>query len=207
MSVEINPHMMNHENTQTKKHRLTTLFVKNKKAYFQSLKHRQKRDWKIFAFLVWQSQMQERFKIHMKELILDINRELYEYEQEKNWLWHTRQVLQMKTSLIAEKMKVTKAAYYQFEKAEEDGTITIQSLEKAAQALNCELIYFLKPKGDSPTLSEKLWNEVYLDAIQHPWVRSRPEKNKYLALISIVKKLIKDPQYRKKKNWNYRQSL
>lgn len=207
MSVKINAPMANQENLQTKNSRLTTLFVKNKKAYFQNLKQRQKRDWKIFAFLVWQSHIQGRLGTEKKELIQDINRELYEYEQEKNWLWHTRQVLQMKTSLIAEKIGVTKAAYYQFEKAEENGTITVQSLEKAAQALDCELIYFLKPKGSSPTLSEQLWNEVFPDAIQHSWVRSRPEKNKYLALISIVKKLIKDPQYRKKKNWNYRQSL
>lgn len=43
-------------------------------------------------------------------------------------------------------MGVKRQSYAQFEAAEERGTLSVASLAKAAEAMGCELVYFIVPR-------------------------------------------------------------
>jgi predicted DNA-binding mobile mystery protein A len=65
----------------------------------------------------------------------------------KGWLSEIRRALGMSANQLATRMQVTRPAVSQYEKGEVDGTITLETLEKAAAALGCEFVYALVPKA------------------------------------------------------------
>jgi transcriptional regulator with XRE-family HTH domain len=48
---------------------------------------------------------------------------------------------------VAAKMAVKRQSLAQFESAEEQGSISLASLGRAAEAMDCELVYFIVPRG------------------------------------------------------------
>ena len=46
-------------------------------------------------------------------------------------------------------MAVKRQSYAQFEAAEAKGSISIASAQRAAEAMGCELVYFVVPKGSA----------------------------------------------------------
>ena len=47
---------------------------------------------------------------------------------------------------MAQRASVKRQSYSQFEAAEERGSISIASLRRVAEAMDCELVYFIVPK-------------------------------------------------------------
>ena len=64
----------------------------------------------------------------------------------KGWIAEIRTLLMMTTYQLARRVGVAQSVISNFEKSERDNTITLQSLRKVADALECELHYFLIPK-------------------------------------------------------------
>jgi predicted DNA-binding mobile mystery protein A len=62
------------------------------------------------------------------------------------WLKAIRQGLGMTTGQMAKRMKFTQSRVSKMEAAEAHGEITLKSLEKAADALGCNVIYVVMPK-------------------------------------------------------------
>jgi predicted DNA-binding mobile mystery protein A len=62
------------------------------------------------------------------------------------WVKAIRESLGMSASALARKLGVTPASIIKLEKAEVDEKITLQSLRKLANALDCELQYALIPR-------------------------------------------------------------
>lgn len=48
---------------------------------------------------------------------------------------------------MAERASVKRQSFSQFEAAEEKGSISLASLRRAAEAMDCELVYFVVPKA------------------------------------------------------------
>lgn len=65
----------------------------------------------------------------------------------QGWLRAIRTAIGATQQQVASKLGVTRASYADFEKAEQRGTISLHSLEKAAQAIDCSLVYFLVPNA------------------------------------------------------------
>ena len=57
-----------------------------------------------------------------------------------------REALGMTTSQLGQRLGVVQSRVIAIEKAEADRSITLKSLEKAAQALDCRLVYALVPR-------------------------------------------------------------
>jgi hypothetical protein len=53
-------------------------------------------------------------------------------------------------------MPVKRQTYAQFEVAEERESISLSSLRRAAEAMDCELVYFVLPKGSPRRTFEDL---------------------------------------------------
>ncbi len=63
------------------------------------------------------------------------------------WLLAIRQGLGLSQAGIAARMGITRQAYSKLEKAEERGVISIRMLQRAAEAMGCELTYFVGPRA------------------------------------------------------------
>ena len=64
----------------------------------------------------------------------------------RGWLRAIRQALGMTTAQMAKRLRVSQPRIVELEKAEADGTVTLNTLERAAEALGCRLVYVLVPE-------------------------------------------------------------
>ncbi|MCR9261197.1 MAG: mobile mystery protein A [Pseudomonadaceae bacterium] len=73
----------------------------------------------------------------------------------KGWVKAIREALGMTAEQLAARMGVTKPRIYTLEKAEIDGALTLESLQRAANALDCELVYALVPRHPLETVIQQ----------------------------------------------------
>ena len=64
----------------------------------------------------------------------------------KGWVKAIRESLGMSAEQLAARIGVTKPRVYEIEKAEISGSITLNSLERTAHAIECQLVYTLIPR-------------------------------------------------------------
>jgi len=64
----------------------------------------------------------------------------------KGWVREIRSALGMSAAQLARRLALTRQAVSALEHAEAEGSITLKSLKRAAQALHCDLVYALVPR-------------------------------------------------------------
>jgi predicted DNA-binding mobile mystery protein A len=64
----------------------------------------------------------------------------------RGWIRAIRDALGMTGTQLATRMRVTQPTVAEFERSEIEGRITLGTLERAAQALGCKLVYALVPE-------------------------------------------------------------
>lgn len=64
---------------------------------------------------------------------------------QSGWLRAVRDALGMTAAQLGARLGITPTSVFEMERREADGTITLKTLEKAAQALGCTLVYALVP--------------------------------------------------------------
>jgi predicted DNA-binding mobile mystery protein A len=64
----------------------------------------------------------------------------------RGWVRAIRDALGMTGPELAARMEITQPAVAQLESSEANGTVGIESLRRAAAALNCDFVYFLIPR-------------------------------------------------------------
>jgi predicted DNA-binding mobile mystery protein A len=86
------------------------------------------------------------------------------------WLHVMRNVLGMSTYQLAKRLKCSQSNIAALERRERSGMISLNSLEKTAQALHCKLVYFLVPEKPFDALLEdqaRLIAKKQLRSIEH----------------------------------------
>ncbi len=63
----------------------------------------------------------------------------------RGWVRALRDALGMTSSQLADRMGISRQAVNQLERSEAEGTITLQTLRRAAEALGCRVEYVLVP--------------------------------------------------------------
>jgi len=81
----------------------------------------------------------------------------------KGWLRTNRKALQMPAKLIMEIAGIKTSELHRIEKAELEGTLTINKLKETANAMGCDFYYAVVPRGDINSLIE---NKAHLRAIK-----------------------------------------
>ena len=76
------------------------------------------------------------------------------------WIKAIREALGMPAAYLAKRMGVTQSTAHRLETSEADDTITLGSLRRAADALDCELQYALVPKQSIAQTMETQANKV-----------------------------------------------
>ena len=74
---------------------------------------------------------------------------------QRGWVKAIREALGMTTAQLAKRLGVSQPRVVGIEKAEATGAITLDSLERAAHALDCQLVYALVPRKSLDALIEE----------------------------------------------------
>lgn len=70
----------------------------------------------------------------------------------RGWVKAIREALGMTTAQLGRRLGVSQPRVVEIEKAEKTGAITLESLERAANALDCQLVYAFVPRKPLQTL-------------------------------------------------------
>ena len=73
----------------------------------------------------------------------------------RGWIKAIREALGMTTAQLGDRIGVSQPRAVAIEKAEQTQTITLDSLERAARALDCELVYAFVPRKPLEDLAEE----------------------------------------------------
>ena len=88
----------------------------------------------------------------------------------RGWVKAIREALGMTTAQLAKRLGVSQPRVVGIEQAEAKGAITLDSLERAAHALDCQLVYALVPRKPLDALIEERATRLAatrLDATRH----------------------------------------
>jgi predicted DNA-binding mobile mystery protein A len=88
----------------------------------------------------------------------------------KGWLRAIRDALGMTTAQFARRLGVSQPRIIELEQSEVSGGVTLKTLQRAAEALGCRLVYALVPEqplADTVRARAKLIAARQLDAVEH----------------------------------------
>ncbi|MCF6318704.1 MAG: mobile mystery protein A [Proteobacteria bacterium] len=81
------------------------------------------------------------------------------------WIKTLRMALSMSGASLARRMGIQRSSVASLEQAEYDGGITLRKLKQVADAMDCELIYYLVPKT-TPSNSKPMIGDIMLKQAQ-----------------------------------------
>lgn len=82
----------------------------------------------------------------------------------KGWIRAIRDALGMSSRELADRMGVSQQTIPDIERSEQRDTIKLETLQRAANALDCDLVYFLRPRR---SLDELVKSQARRKAAQH----------------------------------------
>ncbi len=117
----------------------------------------------------------------------------------RGWIKAIREALGMTTAQLGRRLGVSQPRVLAIEKAEVSGSIKLESLERAAHALDCRLVYALLPRKSLEYLVEDRARELAkkrLRAISHSMAledQRVDEADEQEHLERLVQKLLNQP--------------
>ena len=117
----------------------------------------------------------------------------------RGWIKAIREALGMTTAQLGKRLGVSQPRAVGIEKAEASRSITLESLERAAHALDCRLVYALVPRKPLETLIEDRAHDLAkkrLRSTSHSMAledQSVDESDEIEHLKELVKKLVNQP--------------
>ncbi len=117
----------------------------------------------------------------------------------RGWIKAIREAIGMTTAQLGRRLGVSQPRVLGIEKAEVSGSITLDSLERAARALDCRLVYALVPRKPLESLVEdralelakkRLWATSHSMALENQRVDESDEQE---HLERLVQGLLNQP--------------
>lgn len=158
-----------------------------------------------FAYLIWKKNYQ--FGFVDEEMAPFVKVEILAFaENQPGWLSKNRRAQFLSAQTLADKLGISRPAYSQLEASEEMGTISLQNLSRAAESMNCELVYAIRPKSKK-IHAQKIWETLLQKALLHPWLQKCDQRKRGPALAGIALDTMNDPAFRRSKNWSNKANL
>lgn len=123
---------------------------------------------------------------------------------EGGWLKACRTAQLLTQGEVASRLNMSQQAYAKLEVNEAEAAISLESLQKAAKVLDCELIYFLRPKRKKK-FAKMIWEKIQPQALKIYRTRIKnsnsTHKIKPSVLGHIACELFKTPDFRRERQW------
>lgn len=123
----------------------------------------------------------------------------------RSWLKMARDGLFLSSETLAERLTVSRSAYSQLEHSERVGRIILAKLAEAAEAMDCELVYALRPKRRK-RFSELIWEILFPVAFQYRCANSAHNNRRWAATATVACIIQKRKAFRRKQGWKRRSS-
>jgi predicted DNA-binding mobile mystery protein A len=117
----------------------------------------------------------------------------------RGWIRAIREALGMTTAQLAERLDIAQPSAVGLEKAEASKAITLETIERAARALDCTLVYALVPRKPLETLIQERAREAArerLRTVGHSMAledQRVPEEDERAQLERVAKTLLDGP--------------
>jgi predicted DNA-binding mobile mystery protein A len=117
----------------------------------------------------------------------------------KGWIRAIREALGMTAAQMAQRLGVSQPRIFNMEKAEAQGSITLDTLERAAHALECRLVYAFVPRKQLEEIVEdraRALARKRIAAVSHSMAledQSVDETDERAQLEALVEKIIDGP--------------
>ncbi len=151
--------------------------------------------WQRSAFELWHKSYPYRESDQLVEYFFNC-------DIRTNWLERARSALFLSINRVAQKAGVSKQYLYKIERSEHTGNIKISTIKKIAEAMDCELVYAIRPK--SKELFGKIIWEVLDKAATENYRGFNPAEGIESRKAWFGKSKIMDGKFRKKQNWSKR---
>ena len=112
------------------------------------------------------------------------------------WIKSIRSALGMNTRQLGDRLKATASGVRALEKKELSGAVTIHTLEKVAEAMECELVYAFVPRESLDAIVEKQARKVAgkrISRVSHTMALEKQELTKQMEqemLEELVQELV-----------------
>jgi transcriptional regulator with XRE-family HTH domain len=121
----------------------------------------------------------------------------------RDWLRKTRNALQVSAATVAKKLKTSRSAYSQIEESEVRGAISLNALARAAEAMDCELVYAIRPKK-KVRFSKIIWDKLLPSTLRDRRVRAADPRQRPQVVGAVATQMMEDPRFRKLQRWSQR---
>jgi transcriptional regulator with XRE-family HTH domain len=121
---------------------------------------------------------------------------------EQSWMKIARTAMLLSGNEMAERLGITRMSYYKLEARERRGNISVATLKRVAAAMDCEIVYFVRPTRG--TFSEVIWRSLAEEGKARPQVKNAEVRAKDRVLATVVNEVMKTPAVRRKKKWTER---
>lgn len=114
-----------------------------------------------------------QFKLKIRQLdrvLAPWRRITQQFQQQHNWFQMIRETLGVSMQLLAKRMGLSPGRIAQLQQAEMNGSITLKNLRRAAESLECQLVYAFVPKESLQDTIENKAKEVareILSSVNH----------------------------------------
>ncbi len=92
---------------------------------------------------------------HIEERLNSLNRQDMVARPPRGWIRFIRKALNMSSKALARRIGISQGSMSEAEKSEENDSISLSKLKRAANALNCDLVYYLLPREPIDRMMEK----------------------------------------------------
>lgn len=124
-------------------------------------------------------------------------------KNEKKQIEHARHSLLLSAAEVARTMGISRVTFSKIEAAEERGAITLNTLERVAAALNCELQYKFIP-NDHDDFSDVIWQKLLPETLARPRLWPTHPQRRVLALLAAMTELVNNPAIKRREKWSQR---
>lgn len=146
------------------------------------------------------------YEMKEKEKLLQpfLSEEIFAFSaKQESWIKLAREALFISATDVADNLKITRKAFSNFEAGEAQGTITLNTLAKVADAMDCELVYAIRPKRKK-LFSQIIWEVLAKNSLNQPAMRSYSPKRMVQALVAVATSQMNKASFRKSQGWSQR---
>ncbi|MGZ6479996.1 MAG: helix-turn-helix domain-containing protein [Bdellovibrionales bacterium] len=145
------------------------------------------------AYAFWYLSYSEKFS--------DENVRIFQQIKWNVRLREARKALFLSARTVAERLQISQSAYSRLEFRESRGKITLDLLREAADAMDCELIYGIRPRGQ-PDFSRRVWQDVLPESKNHPALKTCNQVHRALALAAAARENSINADFRRRHEWS-----
>jgi transcriptional regulator with XRE-family HTH domain len=117
---------------------------------------------------------------------------------EGSWLRIARELSQLSHASVASRLNINRATWAKYEAREAEGTITLDTLKRAAEALDCEFVYAIRPKRRLP-FSQIVWEKLEPIALA-----KCPKPPHPYGIAAVAQDYFKRAKFRQEQGWSER---